>query len=334
MFADASGNILKNVRVTSDDGCVKGMYCFTEVPEDAVSLVFTVMSDAMFDYVLLTKSERIEDIEPDWVEHTECLVGVYEAVMRDDALYSRSGSSPKTGTSYDTFMTYAANRGTGYGLIDYEIHKDVANLFFAKYGDRDSQQRTCGFGNASWIGSTGKTDDTGMQDTFADPDNPGASTAYVWTDETHETKKDIQATCVMGYESWQNNYTEIMDFRRNPRWLSKMPDGSEREIQNSGLAGTLWIRKVMHGRYMDVLPAADGGSSSGYYGDPIQEGTSGFMCMRSRIQGYPLSSTAGLLLLHNTCGPTAVNPYIGTRLAFRGRIKWEDNVGEYKKLAL
>ncbi len=334
VFADASGNILKNVRVTSDDGCVKGMYCFTDVPEDAVSLVFTVMSDAMFDYVLLTKSERIEDIEPDWVEHTECLVGVYEAVMRDDALYSRSGSSPKTGTSYDTFMTYAANRGTGYGLIDYEIHKDVANLFFAKYGDRDSQQRTCGFGNASWLGSTGKTDDTGMQDTFADPDNPGASAAYVWTDETHETKKDIQATCVMGYESWQNNYSEIMDFRRNPRWLSKMPDGSEREIQNSGLAGTLWIRKVMHGRYMDVLPAADGGSSSGYYGDPVQEGTSGFMCMRSRIQGYPLSSTAGLLLLHNTCGPTAVNPFIGTRLAFRGRIKWEDNVGEYKKLAL
>lgn len=49
-----------------------------------------------------------------------------------------------------------------------------------------------------------------------------------------------------------------MDFKRNPRWISRMPDGSEREIQHSGMIGTLWIRKVVHGRYMDVLAAADG----------------------------------------------------------------------------
>ena len=136
----------------------------------------------------------------------------------------------------------------------------------------------------------------------------------------------------MGYECWQNYYLELMDFKRNPRWISRMPDGSEREIQHSGMIGTLWIRKVVHGRYMDVLAAADGGSSSSYYSDVIEEGSTGLATVRGR--GNTFGGPCGVLFISNSINPAYGGSTTSTRLAFRGRIKWEDNVGEYKKLAL
>lgn len=91
VMLDANGTIVKRMKASSDSGLIAGMYCFTSIPKNAVTLAFTIANDAPFDYVLLTKSDRIEAIEPDWVEHEECLVGVYEALLRDDYLYSISG---------------------------------------------------------------------------------------------------------------------------------------------------------------------------------------------------------------------------------------------------
>ena len=81
---DENGNIVQRMKATSDSGIMDGMYCFCSIPENAVSILFTIANAAPFDYVLLTKSDKLEAIEPDWVEHEECLAGVYEALMRDD----------------------------------------------------------------------------------------------------------------------------------------------------------------------------------------------------------------------------------------------------------
>ena len=69
------------------------MYLFCAVPVGATKLAFTFLNSAAFDFVLLTTSESVEAIEPDWVEHTECLGGVYEAYLIDDVLRSVSGVS-------------------------------------------------------------------------------------------------------------------------------------------------------------------------------------------------------------------------------------------------
>lgn len=67
--------------------------CFCAVPAGATKLAFTFLNSATFDFVLLTTSESVEAIEPDWVEHTECLGGAYEAYLIDDVLRSVSGVS-------------------------------------------------------------------------------------------------------------------------------------------------------------------------------------------------------------------------------------------------
>jgi len=51
------------------------------------------------------------------------------------------------------------------------MHRDIANLFFAKYGTRNSQAK-CGNGSGSNTTKTGYTDALGMQDTIM-PSNGG-----------------------------------------------------------------------------------------------------------------------------------------------------------------
>ena len=60
------------------------------------------------------------------------------------------------------FHYYAQQRGLQ--LIDGLMHNDIGNLFFAKYGRRDSQMQ-CGAGSHTNTCTTGATARLGMQDT-------------------------------------------------------------------------------------------------------------------------------------------------------------------------
>lgn len=142
------------------------MYLFCAVPAGATFLAFTFLNSAAFDFVLLTTSESVEAIEPDWVEHTECLGGVYEAYLIDDVLRSVSGVSSVGTISQSQAVKYAQNRGKGFQLFDWEMHKDVGNLHFFKYGNTDSQG-VCGYGTNNYQKVTGLTNALGMRDTVS-----------------------------------------------------------------------------------------------------------------------------------------------------------------------
>ena len=43
------------------------MYLITEIPSNAVALHFSILNTAEFDKVVLSNSDKIEDMEPDWV---------------------------------------------------------------------------------------------------------------------------------------------------------------------------------------------------------------------------------------------------------------------------
>lgn len=282
ILLDADGNVVKRMKATSDSGILEGHYCFTSIPDNAVTLAFTIVTAAPFDYVLLTKSDKIEVIEPDWVEHEECLCGVYEALMRDDLLYSISNVLPSSGITHPNSVMYTRNRGAGFQLIDYEMHKDVGNLFFAKYGERDSQG-TCGPGTHQLDRVTGASDATGMQDTKAtakDGDTPPAvsngayqyGNAYVLKNEGDTQRTAIGSPVCMGYENWFGNKNEWIEayFNRSTVdyiWRSPMPDGTEREIQGLKESGGLFQKNVIHGRFMDTIISQYGGSQTSYYYD-------------------------------------------------------------------
>ena len=332
VMADAGGNIVKRMAAGADCGMLDGMYCFTDIPEGAVSLVFTVLNSAPFDYVLLTKSDKVEAVEPDWVEHEECLTGVFEASVSGGGLRSVSGVKPSDG-SWDDFCTLAGNRGGGYRMMDYEMHKDVCNLFYAKYGSRDSRG-TCGRGSSSNDRTTGRTGGIGMNDTFANPDNPTENSAYL---VIGGVAKDLASPNVMGYENWHGNKAEWMMLRWNLgaadyKWRSPMPDGTVREIQGPRKTGDLYPKTVLHGRYMDTLVAMAGGSaSSHYYGNCHQTSSRDGVGCRLYNAQY---NVGGMSAVFTGYGTTSVVTYIGSRLAFRGVIKRAASVAVFKAIAI
>ena len=349
IFVDADGNVVKRMKATSDSGILDGMYCFTDIPEDAVSLVFTIVTAAPFDYVLLTKSDKIEAIEPDWVEHEECLVGVYEAYLKDDFLYSISGVGSTASVSQADFRVYARNRGTGFQLVDWEMHKDIGNLFFAKYGGRDSQG-ICGPGTHTNGRTTGASNATGMQDTTANADGSWykqtlssdgsyypSGNAYVLKNDGDETRTAINSPVVLGYENWHGNKAEWMDnvgFCTNAvdyKWDIGLPDGTKREVQGAKYSGAHFYPKcVIHGRYMDTMVALSGGSTSTYYHDSTyQNATKGRVDYRSGSSAY---SDGGVSYAHANYVSSFTNTSIGSRLAFRGKIVVARSVAAYKAI--
>ena len=333
VFVNSEGTVIKRMKATSDSGLIDGMYCFTSIPADAVSLVFSIVQSADFDYVLLTKSDKIEAIEPDWVEHNECLVGVYEAYLRDDFLFSISGVQSTASVSQADFRVYARNRGAGWQLVDYEMSKDVANLFFAKYGERDSQG-VCGYGTSTNVRANGATNATGMTDTHSKIGAPTDNSAYVTVDGT---EKNINSPNVMGYENWQGNKAEWMDkidFNKttvNYRWTIELSDGSIRELQGPKQAGDLYPKCVIHGRYMDTMVALAGGSTSTYYYDNCyQAASTARVVIRSYYYAY---AYGGVSYANASDGSAYVAASIGSRLAFRGEIKWASSVNAYKAIS-
>lgn len=342
IMLNAEGKVVKRMKATSDSGIREGCYCFTSIPDDAVTLVFTIANSAPFDYVLLTKSDKVEAIEPDWVEHMECLVGVYEALLRDDFLYSISGVQSTASVTCPDFKVYARNRGKGYQLIDWEMHKDIANLFFAKYGERDSQG-TCGPGTHTNGRATGASDATGMQDTkptAKDGDTPPAvkdgyypnANAYVLKNEDDETRTAIGSPVCMGYENLYGNKAEWMEVEYNKTtvdyiWRSMMPDGSERQIQGIKQQGDLYPKNVIHGRFMDIVTAQSGGSQTSYYYDNFyQSGSTARVVYRSHSSAYAYGGVSCALSGRD---PASVHADIGSRLAFRGVIKVATSVSAF-----
>ena len=339
VLLDENNNVVKRMKATSENGIINGMYLFTSIPENAVRLAFTfVNTGADFDYVLLTKSDRLEAIEPDWVESEACLIGVYEAYLKDDLLHSISGVISTGNISTDDFKVYAHNCGEGFQLIDWEMHKNVGNLFFAKYGERDSQG-ICGYGSETYQRSNGNTNICGMNDTFAKPDDPTAKSAYTWDDKQEGTIKNVSSPSVMGYENWQGNKLEWMEKAYychksvDYKYTFELPDGSTRTIPSVRVSGSyLYPISVIHGRYMDTICAREGASSTTHYHDATyQQASTARVVARSYGNA---NASGGVSFANSSDGSAYVYASGGSRLAFRGKIKWASSVNVFRAISV
>lgn len=328
VWLDGAGTILGRMRATSDTGILNGLYLFSAIPEGATRLAFTIVTAAEFDYVLLTTSTQTEAIEPDWCEHTECLCGAYEALVQDDFVKSVSGLESTALISLANFKAYAANSGAGFQLIDWEMHKDVANLFYARYGTRDSQGQ-CGYGEGNYKKRSGLTDLLGMRDTI----NPaGEATGAYYYDG--DTLVDVKSTNVMGYECWQGNKFEWLDglilntdHKVDYKFHISMPDGTERTVQGPA-PGDYWPTSMMHGRFMDILPTRSGGAQTTGYCDYLNYNSS-YDRVGYRAGNYA-TSQGGVAYLSCASDTAFVHNSVGSRLAFRGKVVHATSLGAYQ----
>lgn len=320
IFTDGAGNIIDSVMVeTLSGGFESGMYVISNVPSGATDLYFTILKSAEFDKVVLSNSTNIEDMEPDWVWAPPCLVGVAESMVVNDKLRSVMTSAASAGSlAYSDFSYYSGQRGTGFQQIDYEASKDIANLFYAKYGRRDSQGQ-CGAGSSSAGRSMNGTISLGMKDTI----NPDGASEGAWYLNSNGDAVSIANNNVLGYQDLQGDKAEWMDNVTvnqgsvTGKWSIVMPDGTTRLVKGSTSSG--YIKGIVHGKYMDIISAGSiFGSSSSYYCDFFgYSGSTGRVVYRSDGSAY---ANGGVACAGATGAPSSSFASIGSRLAFRGTI--------------
>jgi hypothetical protein len=333
-FIDDTGKIVSRVSVSNANGFINGMYLFCAVPAGATFLAFTFLNSAAFDFVLLTTSESVEAIEPDWVEHTECLGGAYEAYLIDDVLRSVSGVSSVGTISQSQAVKYAQNRGKGFQLFDWEMHKDVGNLHFFKYGNTDSQG-VCGYGTNNYQKVTGLTNALGMRDTVSYYKEKGGSNPQA--EGAYRDGVNYQSVNVLGYENFQGNKAEWLQYvtvnktAADGRWFITMPDGTERIVQGITVYNAdIYPTHMVWGQYMDLIAAKEGGSTSSHWFDRFYVGTGlSRVVFRSYNYAYALGGVSFACAYNDS---SYTNADIGVRLAFRGIIRWAGSVAAFKAI--
>lgn len=340
-FTDSGKNVVKDVFVDSlNNRFVNGMYIICDVPEGATELNFTIHKYAEFDCVVLSNSDKIEDMEPDWVEHEPCLVAVFEACTIGSKLYSAATGNASVGSlTQSDFVYYAKQRGLQ--LIDWEMHKDIANLFFAFYGRRDSQDQ-CGYGQSTEQRNIGTTALLGMQDTISYNSDGGAhQTSNAWYVRPNEDGKNVYSliynTNCMGYENLYGDKYEWLSGVSLPntntqeqyKLLIEMPDGSTRKVKSGTVSG--YCTGMYHQKYMDIVGVhSQKGSSTTYYCDEFNVSNA---ANRVVCRSY-FSSFANGGVSYAFCGYDSSSSFtsIGSRLAFRGEIEEAESVTAFKAI--
>ncbi len=340
-FTDSGKNVVKDVFVDSlNNRFVNGMYIICDVPEGATELNFTIHKYAEFDCVVLSNSDKIEDMEPDWVEHEPCLVAVFEACTIGSKLYSAATGNASVGSlTQSDFIYYAKQRGLQ--LIDWEMHKDIANLFFAFYGRRDSQDQ-CGYGQSTEQRNIGTTALLGMQDTISYNSDGGAhQTSNAWYVRPNEDGKNVYSliynTNCMGYENLYGDKYEWLSGVSLPntntqeqyKLLIEMPDGSTRKVKSGTVSG--YCTGMYHQKYMDIVGVhSQKGSSTTYYCDEfnVSNAANRVVC---RSYNYSVAN-GGVSFAFCGSDSSSAYTYIGSRLAFRGEIEEAESVTAFKAI--
>ena len=349
-FADAKGNVVKNIVVpTLGNRFEAGMYLISDVPETAVALYFSILNTAEFDKVVLSNSEKIEDMEPEWFANDEHLCAVVgSSVVGTKLRACITGGSTTANMPWTDFHYYSVQRGMQQ--IDALMHFRIANLAYAKYGRRNMQEQ-CGAGSHTNVRTTGGTASRGMQDTIGYEEAKGINQNvtnslvdnlvhqfawYVEKDEYGAAKvTQVNNICCLGYEDIYGHKYDMMDGVDLPntsgntgKWRIWMPDGTTIMIKGT-TSRDYWITSVAHGKLMAVTPVGSmNGSSSTYYSDKYWISTS---AGRVVCRGYSSANAYGGVsnaYAHNDA--SNADTYVGSRLAFRGRIVRAASVSAYK----
>lgn len=352
IFIDENERVVGSVLVSSLKGRFEnGMYIISDIPEDAVNLYFSIYNSAEFDKVVLSNSEKIEDMEPDWVAVDEYLCGVAGSSNTGGKLRSCiTGGSTAGNVSWLEFHNLSQQRGMQQ--IDAMMHSQIANFSYIQYGRRDMQTQ-CGAGVYNSSRKTGESANRGMQDTIGFDEayaiDPSVTNSiidsvihqYAWYKEKDYDGKDIVTrvdnTCCIGYESIYGNKTDFMDGVDLPnnagnegKWRIWMPDGTTRMVK-SIITNSVWITAVAHGKYMDMTPVGTySGSSSTYFCDTYAANSqAGRVVYRGDASAYASGGVSYANAYHDA---SRSHTSVGSRLAFRGKLVKAESVKAYKAI--
>lgn len=284
-----------------------------------------------------------QQIDSDYIEEPERLVGVYEAYKYSDLnwLCSDGGVESTHSQTLATFVTQAKANGSMWGIQDYRIHATIARMFCAYYKTTNistsNSSIPCSGGTKLYnAGKTGGTISLGNKDgrLATLEDSTHYSTSFLGLEDCYYSKWEF----VQGINILKGKYVvydggsfpdkDVAELEAagatNIRVVGYEPNPAATEAYNG------WTKAVAQGKYGDVVPTAHGGSETTYYSD-----YSWFNPTGNRIflrSGYSDNGSR--------CGVFMANAYavssdswtaLGARLAFYGKIVVVDS-DTFKKM--
>lgn len=249
----------------------------------------------------------------DWVHVPASLVGAYKGYVSSKKLYSRSGVTPKGDISFNNATTYSEARGTGYQIIDYYQHCQIAMLFYAKYRNRHSQA-VLGIGGAEYNTKTGGTDALGNRDTEK------ASSGWV------------NFRGIEGVFGGLEEYVKGVIINNNV-WSITNLDNSVRTVKAYSSMGYISHIQAEKGPFFDVIPTSIqsqeqlGENYCAYY---YTLGSEEIILSRSGAHAVEGNGSIAYTYANNTT--TSIDYTIGSRLAFRGELTESKDVNSFKEI--
>ena len=243
---------------------------------------------------------------------TNILIGAYKAYYGDGKLQSRSGVISSGNISQENFKSYAAARGSGYQLVDWQMHCVLGCLFYAMYGNTNSQA-ICGSGTASATKTCGETNSLGMND----------------------TKAETNAINFWGLENWWGNKYEFIEGIESTgidtvQILSPDPSSGRTFTWRHNSS---YGKHYRFGKYLDLSSdVTSSGSNSTYYCD-YNYGPASSACVVYRGCNNA-SAVGGVSNAHAFHGASGSSTYVGSRLAFRGICTKAESVEAFKSLPI
>lgn len=249
----------------------------------------------------------------DWVHVPASLVGAYKGYVSSKKLYSRSGVTPKGDISFNNATTYSEARGTGYQIIDYYQHCQIAMLFYAKYRNRHSQA-VLGIGGAEYNTKTGGTDALGNRDTEK------ASSGWV------------NFRGIEGVFGGLEEYVKGVIINNNV-WSITNLDNSVRTVKAYSSMGYISHIQAEKGPFFDVIPTSIqsqeqlGENYCAYYYTLGSE-----EIILSRSGAHAVEGNGSIAYTYANDTTTSISYTKGSRLAFRGELTESKDVNSFKEI--
>lgn len=284
-----------------------------------------------------------QQIDSDYIEEPERLVGVYEAYKYSDLnwLCSDGGVESTHSQTLATFVTQAKANGSMWGIQDYRIHATIARMFCAYYKTTNistsNSSIPCSGGTKLYnAGKTGGTISLGNKDgrLATLEDSAHYSTSFLGLEDCYYSKWEF----VQGINILKGKYVVYDGGSFPDKDVAELEAAGATNIRVAGYepnpaatgAYNGWTKAIAQGKYGDVLPTAHGGSETTYYSDYSWfNPTANRIFLRSGRSDN--GSPCGVFVADADRASSASWTYIGARLAFYGKIVVVDS-DTFKKM--
>lgn len=338
VFVDDSDSRVGEIVTTQADDFSPGMYVIADIPQGAKKLKFVYYPPSYFEPIILSNSDKLEDMEPDWVEHKPELRSVNYINSAGRSVHGSSGKISEITPASISSLLSGVNK-SGWNLRNYSLF--VSFLVYSCHGDRNPI--LMGFCNnmGAWdnwctTGQANRTNVGGMEDSFV---NSGQTYIKTGSETVRYGAGNLNWASTLGYSGTPlaNGISPFQLIAKASRGnlgyglcglSDQHPDGT---YHNYIISRTLYFRtgnwsglftkRIFLGKYMILFHAGAGAgtSSSTHYATAhfyhfrylSYRGNWNGYVVGSQFEGYELASR--YIFSGDLVKEVDVNKYLGIR---------------------